>query len=115
MFEYRGFKYKTYQHAYQAQRLIITESYDEAFLFTFESGSELSKWPSEDIRNVGKHIVDDKEVWNCWKEDLRIELLIAKYTQNEKARKELLKSNRLKDVKEFLLCEDKCIKYTFDI
>lgn len=91
-FQWKDHQWISVEHAFQAAKY---ETVDPEFFLSFslDSGSDLSKADGSEAQKQRKAIKFTKEqqvAWDARKDDLMAELWLAKFTQNEEAKRVLL-------------------------
>ena len=91
-FQWHDRQWNTVEHAFQASKY---ETLDPSFFasFSLDSGSDLAKADGGEAQRLRKAIKFTKEQeaeWDARKDDLLAELWLAKFTQNEDAKRVLL-------------------------
>ena len=92
-FEYEGYHYKSYEHAFQSEKFRCNGYDDIAFQFTIESNTKLGNSDGLNAFRARKKItLSDSEMdkWHQLVNDIKDKLYLAKFSKIEKAKNALI-------------------------
>jgi len=92
-FEYEGYYYKSYEHAFQSEKFRCNGYNDIAFMFTIESNTKLGNSDGLDAykaRKIKKLLDDEMDKWHQLVNDIKDKLYLNKFTKIEKAKNALI-------------------------